>query len=376
MESNEAYIIEAGYRESARLGDNQISVPVNQRGPWSQQYDTFSNRQSPAFSQQADIRRQFDHTGQQHAEAQASNQSHLSQDSARIQTLMVLIGTLNKQLQQEKREKEYFKLKTLEFYLRLCILEPGMPAGHRQRAETLLASNSTPPTFTGIPSVTIPSDYCPSARIHSTLLSASHRFAPPPLAATPSIPHPSIPHPSISHSSISRSFIPYPYIPGPSLPRSSASRPSAYRSSAPRPSAPPPPANLPSAPLPSAPPPPADRPPAPRLSAPRHGTVISSTPSRHTPHSASPVTASAFHIDLTIDDIPPISHTSQKRKWVSEQERLAGDHLRSNILTKKFEWMEPKDQPYFMSRNPYSLWILIQRSMSSILHKLATTALI
>lgn len=353
MENNEAYIIEAGYRESARLGYNQTSVPVNQPGPWSHQYDTFSNhRQSPAFTQQADILRQFDHhTGQQqHAEAQVRNhQSHPSQeDSVRIQTLMAQIVTLNQQLQQEKREKEYFKLKTLEFYIRLCILEPGMPAGHRQRAETLLASNSTLPTFTGIPSVTIPSDHRPSARIPSAVLSASHPFAPPPSAATPSVPHTSIPHPSIPHSCIPRPSASRPWAHHPSAPP-----PSAYRSSAPRPSAPPPPANLPSAPLPSASPPPADRPSTPRPFAPRHGAVISSNPSRHTPHSASPVTASALHIDLTIDDIPPSSHTSQKRKWASEQERQAGDHLRRNILTKKFEWMEPKDRPNFMNRNPY-----------------------
>lgn len=56
---------------------------------------------------------------------------------------------------------------------------------------------------------------------------------------------------------------------------------------------------------------------------------------------------------MTIDDIPPSSVTPQKRKWASEQERQAGDHLRKNILTKKFEWMEPKDRPNFKIRNPY-----------------------
>ena len=54
-----------------------------------------------------------------------------------------------------------------------------------------------------------------------------------------------------------------------------------------------------------------------------------------------------------IDDSPPSPHTSQKRKWASDEERQAGDHLRKNILTKKFEWMEPKDRPNFTNRNPY-----------------------
>lgn len=311
MENNEAYIIEVGYRgeKRARLGgDKQTPVfPVvdqRGRGPWPHhhQYDTSSsNHQSPAFGhqQQADIlrRQSLDRTGpgqqqQQHAEeeeAQVGNGNqrhrHLSSrnHSVRTQTaLMAQIGTLNQQLQQEKREKEYFKLMTLEFYWRLCILEPGMPAGHGRRAETLFASNSnTPPTFTPIPSsVTIPSDTRPSRQHPSAALSASRPFAPPPSAATPPVPHPPIPHPSI---------------PGPSASRPYASRLSAHH-------------------------PPADRSSAARPSALCHGAVISSTSSRHTPHSASPVTASALHIDLTIDDdIPPSSHTSQKRKWAARR---------------------------------------------------------
>lgn len=321
LESNEAYTIEPGYRERARLGDDQTPVPIDQGGPRPRQYETSSNRESPASSQQAGIPGQYDRTVQ-YSEAQVGNQRHLGQDSGRIQTLMGQIGTLSQQLQQEQRKKNYYKLKTLEFYLRLCIHEPGMPAGHRRRAETILVTDSTPPTFTQISSVTIPSDSRPSALLPSAVLSASHPFAPPPSAATPSVPHPSIPHPSIPH---------------PSIPRPSTTRPSASRPSASRPSAPPPPAH---------------RSYAPRPSAPRHGAVLSSAPSRCTPGSASPVTASALHIDLTIDDTPPSSHTSQKRKWASEQERQAGDHLRKNILRKKFEWMEPKDRPNFKNRNP------------------------
>lgn len=312
MESNEAYTIEPGYRERARLGADQTLVPIDQGGPWPHQYDTSSNRESPAFSQQAGIPGQYDRTGQ-YAEAQVGNQRHPCQDSGRIQTLMGQIDTLSQQLQQERREKNYYKLKTLEFYLRLCIHEPGMPAGHRRRAETLLVTDSTPPTFTPISSVTIPSDSRPSALLPSAVLSASHPFAPPPSAATPFVPHPSIPHPSIHHTSTTR----------PSASRPSSSRPSA----------------LP--------------PPAPRPSAPRHGAVLSSAPSRCTLGSASPVTASALHIDLTIDDTPPSSPTPQKRKWAPEHERQAGDHLRKNILRKKFEWMEPKDRPNFKNTNPY-----------------------
>lgn len=377
MENNQAYIIEPGYGERARLGDGQTLIPVDQRGPWPHQYDTSSNRQSPAFNQQAGIPGQCDRTGQ-YAEAQVGNQRHLSQHSGRIQTLEAQIATLSQQLQLEQREKKYYKHKTLEFYLRLCLLVPGMPAQHRRRAETLLVTNPTLPTFTPIPSFAIPSDPRPSALLPSAVFSTSHPFAPPPSAATPSVPHPSIPHSSIPHPSIA----------GPSIPRSSTTRlaasrplahpplappqpatpPSAPRPSAPGPSAPPPSATPPSATPPSAAPPSTHRlsapgpsapcqsapgPSAPGPLAPRQGAFLSSTPSRHTPRSASPVTASALYIDLTTDDIPPSTHTSQKRKWAPEQDRQAGDHLRKNILTKKFEWMEPKDRPNFKSRNPY-----------------------
>lgn len=185
--------------------------------------------------------------------------------------------------------------------MRLRILEPGMPAGHRQRAETTLFapnSNTPPPTFTPIPSsVTLPSDPRSFRQHPSAALSTSRPFAPPPpSAATIPVPHPPIPHPSI---------------PGPSASHPSTSRPYGSRLSAHHP--------------------PADRSSAARPFALCHGAVISSTSSRHTPHSASPVTSSALHIDLTIDDdIPPTSshHTSQKRKWAAEEERQAGDHLR------------------------------------------------
>ena len=99
MEKNEAYIIEPGYRERARLGDGgQTVVPVQQRGPWPHQYDTSSDRQSPAFNQQqAGIPGQCHRTGQ-YAEAQMGNQGHLSQDSGRIQALEAQIATLSQQL--------------------------------------------------------------------------------------------------------------------------------------------------------------------------------------------------------------------------------------------------------------------------------------
>lgn len=330
MENNEAYIIEPGHRERARLrGGGQTLVPVQQRGPWPHQYKTSSNRQSPAFNQQqAGIPGQFRRTGQ-YAEAPMGNQEHPRQDSGRIRALEAQVATLSQQLQDEEREKNYYKYKTSQFYLRLCLHEPGMSAQQRRTAEKLLVTHLTPPTLTAIPSVTIPSDSGPSALLPSVLSS----FVPAPSAATLSVHHPSIPHSSIPH---------------PSTTRVAASRPSAHPPPAPTSSAP-----RPFAPPPSAPPPTTHRSSAPRPSAPRQGTFLSSNPSRHTPRSASPVTASALHIDLTIDDSPPSPRTSQKRKWASEEERQAGDHLRKNILTKKFEWMEPKDRPNFKNRNPY-----------------------
>lgn len=71
------------------------------------------------------------------------------------------------------------------------------------------------------------------------------------------------------------------------------------------------------------------------------------------PNSASPVAASALHIDLTLDETPPSSPPSENRKRALEQESQAGYHLRKKILTKTFEWMEPKDRPNFKKRNPY-----------------------
>lgn len=131
-------------------------------------------------------------------------------------------------------------------------------------------------------------------------------------------------------------------VPCPSAPISSTRNPAIPRQSARRLSA------VPSVPRLSAPLPLALVP-----SAPCQATVLSPTSSLHTPSSASSVTTSALYIDLKLDETPLSSHTSQRRKRAPEQESQVRDQLRKNVLTKSFEWMEPKDRPNFNKRNPY-----------------------
>lgn len=264
-------------------------------------HDSSSVHESATFSQQLDIPNQRGHT-RQYEEAQGRNQIQIRQVADRIRILEQKVTELQTQLNEKKKENDYHTRKAIEFYKTLCLYRPKMLAKHRQKAQaTLLAANAPRPSAP-ISLAIAPSVLCLPA--------------PPSSVVVTSVPCPSAPISSTRNPAISRQ---------------SARRLSAVPS-VPRLSAP-----LPLAPVPSAP---------------CQATVLSPTSSLHTPSSASSVITSALYIDLTLDETPLRSHTSQRRKRAPEQESQVGDQLRKKILTKSFEWMEPKDRPNFNKRNP------------------------
>lgn len=297
MDNNEAHIKDPGSMRRAHLGDGQTLAPVDQDGPRSHQYISSSNDESTASSQKPSISERRGRTGQYEEARQVAD---------RIRTLEQQISALRRCLYMEKKEKDYYKRKTMEYYKKLCTHEPAMLAEYHRRTQAVFLAanaNAAPRPPTPISSATVP----------SVLRSP----APPSSAAVTFVPSLSAP---ISPAKI------------PAVPRQSDPCPSAVPS-VPRSSTP-----LPLAPVPSAP---------------RQAAVLSPASSRRPPSSVSPAAASALHIDLTLDETPPSSPTSQKRKRAPEQEGQVGDHLRKKILTKNFEWMEPKDRPNYKQRNPY-----------------------
>lgn len=270
MENNEAHINDPGSRRRTHLGDGQTLALVGQDGPRQHQYIS-SNGEYAASSQKLCIPERRDCTGQYEETRQVSD---------RIWTLEQQISGLRRCLCLEKKEKDYFKRKTMEYYRKLCTHEPAMLAEYNQRPQAVfLAANAN---------------------------AAPRRPAPIFSATVPSILRSPAPH-----SSAAVTFVPPLY-----APISSAKIPAVPRQSGPCPSA------VPLVPRSST-----LLPLAPAPSAPRQAAVLSPAPSRRPPSSVSPVAAYALHIDLTLDETPPSSPTSQKRKRASEQEGQAGDHL-------------------------------------------------
>ena len=297
MENNEARINDLGSRRRTHLGDGQTFAPVDQDGPRQHQYISSSNDEYAASSQKPGIPERRDRIGQYEEARQIAD---------RIRTLEQQISGLRRCLCLEKKEKDYYKRKTTEYYKKLCAHEPAMLAEYHQRTQAVFLAanaNAAPRPPAPISSATVPS-----------ILRSP---APPSSAAVTFVPPLSAPISSAKIAAVPRQSDPCPST-VPPVPRSST-------------------------PLPLAPAP----------SAPRQAAVLSPAPSRPPPSSVSPVAAYALHIDLTLDETPPSSPTSQKRKRAPEQEGQAGDHLRKKILTKPFEWMEPKDRPNYKQRNPY-----------------------
>lgn len=299
MGNNEAHINDPGSRRRTHLGDGQTLAPVDQDGPRQHQYISSSNDEYAASSQKLGIPERRDRTGQYEEARQVAD---------RIRTLEQQISGLRRCLCLEKKEKDYYKRKTTEYYKKLCTHEPAMFAEYHQRTQAVF-------------------------------LAANANAAPRPPAPISSATVPSILRSPAPPSSAAVTFVP-PL----SAPISSAKIPAVPPQSDPCPSAVPPVPSS-STPLPLAPVP----------SAPRQAAVVSPDSSRRPRSSVSPVAAYALQIDLTLDETPPSSPTSQKRKRAPEQEGQSGDHLRKKILTKPFEWMEPKDRPNYKQRNPYKL---------------------
>lgn len=299
MGNNEAHINDPGSRRRTHLGDGQTLAPVDQDGPRQHQYISSSNDEYAASSQKLGIPERRDRTGQYEEARQVAD---------RIRTLEQQISGLRRCLCLEKKEKDYYKRKTTEYYKKLCTHEPAMFAEYHQRTQAVFLAanaNAAPRPPAPISSATVPS-----------ILRSP---APPSSAAVTFVPPLSAP---ISSAKI------------PAVPPQSDPCPSAV------PPVPPSSTPLPLAPVPSAP---------------RQAAVVSPDSSRRPRSSVSPVAAYALQIDLTLDETPPSSPTSQKRKRAPEQEGQSGDHLRKKILTKPFEWMEPKDRPNYKQRNPYKL---------------------
>lgn len=335
----------SGFRKRACIGDGHARSHVDQKDPRPHQHNTSSIYESTASSQRIDIPEQRGHsekgTGVQ-TKSQAEPMNHVDRIRILEKTVVYLHGELNK----EKKEKEYYRSKTMDLYLKLCVHEPAMMAEYRQRAFQASNPNAAPSPSAPIPSATITSDF--RSRVPPSSVAVPPEFRPPVPPSSAAVP----------------SGYRWPILP------SSAAVPSSFRSPVPPssvavPSAPPPSAlaRIPAIPHQSTPCPLAV-PSASRLSAPLASAAVTSVPyqaevpepasSHCTPGSASPMPASALYIDLTLDKTTPsMTPTSQKRKRGPEEDRQVGDNLRKKILTKTFKWMEPKDRPNFKKSNPF-----------------------
>lgn len=302
MENKNAHSNDPGSRKRTCIGNGQALARVDQNVLRPHQYNSTSAYKSATSKRQICIPEQVDYT-EQYEETQGKHQIQPRWVVNRIRALEHEVIHLQRQLYQAKKEKDYYKCKTMDFYKKLCMHEPAMLAKYQQKV--LIAANlNTAPS----PSASISSDTAPSV----------FRSPVPPSSDAVT----SVPSPSALTSSAKTSAIPYQFSPSPlavpsvthlSAPLLSAAVPSAtYQAAAPTPAS-----------------------------------------SHCMPNSTSSVAASALYIDLTLEKTPLVSPTSQKRKWAPEQESQVGDQLRKKILTKAFQWMEPKDRPNFKKRNPY-----------------------